>query len=280
MLIVVSSVLPAVRRPGCNRTGRFGVILDKTEGGRMVQSRTRLAFAVAVVLAASVACTNNVQGTGSGARSKPSQKVAHPVTPSMTPSPTPSAAGQRDGLSVTAVRAYPRLSPARDTHTARLLRCRSAQIGARVARSGSEASQPFVTIALRNRSATACALRGYPGVSAFGHRPGAPVTKLAIHVRRGPIYERRDPGPHQVPLMQGATSSFNIGTATAYGPPLITLTRLLIRPPGETATIPVHVQMYATRSRGRPIPLGVTAVRLGIPSMTSATKVQRAKTPQ
>lgn len=35
--------------------------------GRMVQPRTRLAFAVAVVLAASVACTNNVQGTGSGA---------------------------------------------------------------------------------------------------------------------------------------------------------------------------------------------------------------------
>lgn len=77
----------------------------------MVQSRTRLAFAVAVavavVLAASVACTNNVQGTGSGARPKPSQKVAHPVTSSVTPSPTPSAAGQRDGLSVTAVRAYP-----------------------------------------------------------------------------------------------------------------------------------------------------------------------------
>jgi photosystem II stability/assembly factor-like uncharacterized protein len=55
-----------------------------------------------------------------------------------------------------------RLSAARHPDTARLPRCRSAQLRARVALFGSEASQPFVTIALRNRSVTACALRGYP----------------------------------------------------------------------------------------------------------------------
>jgi hypothetical protein len=157
-----------------------------------------------------------------------------------------------------------RLGPTRHRDTARLPRCRSAQLRARVALFGSEASQPFVTIALRNSSATACALRGYPEVSAFGHRPGAPVSRLAIHARHESIYERRDPGPHRVRLGPGATASFNIGTATAYDGSLVTVTRLLIRPPGQAAGIPVHVGMYANGPRGRPIPVGVTALRRGL----------------
>lgn len=165
-----------------------------------------------------------------------------------------------------------RLTRPTRVEAAQLPRCRSTQLRARVAEFGSEASQPFVTIALRNHSATACALHGYPRLSAVGHRLGGSVKRLRIQIRRGPVYERRDPGHHHVALTPGTTASFSIGTATAYDPPLVTLTRLLVRLPGETASLPVRVQMYATAPRSRPIPVGVTAVRLGIPhSMTSPT---------
>jgi hypothetical protein len=90
------------------------------------------------------------------------------------------------------------------------------------------------------------------------------VARLAIRVDHGSIYERRDPGPHQVRLTPGATASFDLGTATAYDGPLLSVTRVLIRPPGQAAGIPVHVGMYANGPRGRPIPVGVTALRAGV----------------
>ena len=99
-----------------------------------------------------------------------------------------------------------RLGRATSTAAARLPRCRSAQLTARVAESGSVALRP------------------------------------------------------------GATASFSIGTATAYDLPLVTVTRLLVRLPASTQSLPVHVQMGATAPRGRPLPVGVTAVQRGVPA--------------
>lgn len=135
--------------------------------------------------------------------------------------------------------------------------------------SGSTMSQPFVTIALRNRSADACRLVGYPALAAFGH--GAlghgksdPSRRLGIHLRRGSIYERTDPGPRRLVVPPYGTVSFTVGTATAYqgGAHLLIITRFDITLTGETAAIPVRVQMYASGPRDKPIPVGVTALQL------------------
>jgi hypothetical protein len=143
--------------------------------------------------------------------------------------------------------------------------CRSRELTPRVAVFGSMASQPFVTITLRNHGSRTCKLRGYPGVEVVGHGESTPDSGMAVDLRRGSIYERSDPGPHRVLLRPGALASFNVGTGTAYdgGRDLLTLTRLIITPPGNRATVSLAVQMHASRFAGRPIPVGVTAVARG-----------------
>ncbi len=129
----------------------------------------------------------------------------------------------------------------------------------------SVASQPFVTIALRNKSRTDCALRGYPTVAAFGHlRVHAPRLQLAIAVHRGNIIERADPGSHLVVLSPGGVSSFNIGTATAYGTSVITITEWDITVPGTTTPFRMHTRMDASRPHGARVPVRVTALQRGI----------------
>jgi hypothetical protein len=142
--------------------------------------------------------------------------------------------------------------------------CRARQLHSTVVVSGSTMSQPFVTIALRNRTARACRLSGYPTLRAFGHGMAGPSRRLVIQIHRGSIYERTDPGPRRLVLPPHGAVSFNVGTGTAYqgGKYLLAITRLDITSPGGTSSIPVRVQMYASRPRGEPIPVGVTALQL------------------
>jgi photosystem II stability/assembly factor-like uncharacterized protein len=143
--------------------------------------------------------------------------------------------------------------------------CRSRQLTAHVALSGSVMSQPFATIALRNHSPRPCTLRGYPRLTIYGHGARGPVTRLAIRPHQGSIYERDDPGPHRVLLAPRQAATFTMGTATAFqgGLHMLTITRLAITPPGDTSPLTVHFQMYASHPPDAPIPVGITALQLG-----------------
>jgi photosystem II stability/assembly factor-like uncharacterized protein len=143
--------------------------------------------------------------------------------------------------------------------------CRSPQLTARIATSGSVMSQPFATIALRNHSPNPCTLRGYPRLTVFGHRARGPVTRLPSHPRQGSIYERDDPGPHRLLLAPSQVATFSVGTATAFqgGLHMLTITRLAITPPGNTTPLTLHIQMYASHPPGAPIPVGITALQPG-----------------
>lgn len=144
--------------------------------------------------------------------------------------------------------------------------CQVRQLRARVATSGSEASQPFATIALTNRGSRSCTLRGYPGLAAFGHAESETADKrLAIRTTHI-IYERVDRGPRLVVVRPAEAASFSVGTATAYdgGVHLVTITALHIIVPGTAAPITLQMDMLASGPEGRPIPVGVTAFQAGI----------------
>lgn len=145
--------------------------------------------------------------------------------------------------------------------------CRATRLEPRVVDAGSVMSQPFVTIALRNDGPGVCRLRGYPDVVAYGQPDGAgPSRRLGIRVRNGSIYERPDRGPRNVVLLPHEAAVFSVGTATAYdgGAHLITVTRLGITPPGDTVSLSLRVDLAASHPRGKPIPVGVTAVQSAI----------------
>jgi hypothetical protein len=136
--------------------------------------------------------------------------------------------------------------------------CVAAQLAASPTGGGSVASQPFVTITLRNTSGSACRLTGYAGVTAAGYpaaEPGADGP-LDITVVDGPLYARADPGPQGVQLAAGGGASFSIGTGTAYDD-RYTITSVRVSVPGGGA-LTLDVTMAASAPAGRPIPVGVT----------------------
>lgn len=142
-------------------------------------------------------------------------------------------------------------------------RCRADQLRLAVALSGSTMSQPFVDISITNSGARACVLTGYPQVVAAGHRgfldQPAPAVPVAISVHHG-IYERVDPGPHQVLVPPRHHVFFSIGTGDAYEGPLFTLTRLTITLPGTRSPKVLTVGLLANGPLGGKIPVGITAI--------------------
>lgn len=145
--------------------------------------------------------------------------------------------------------------------------CHVSHFEARQASSGSEASQPFVIIALVNHGPR-CSIDGYPKViSASGRTQQARTESLPIKVIDGPDYEHPDPGPHRLTLVRGATASFALGTGTAYGggAHLYTILSLSIALPGKSSSsaIRVPVQTNVSAQSGVPFRLEVTAFVIG-----------------
>lgn len=142
-------------------------------------------------------------------------------------------------------------------------RCRADQLRLAVALSGSTMSQPFADISITNSGTSACVLTGYPRIVLAGHlgfpdQP-APAGPVGITVRHR-IYERVDPGPHEVLVSEHHQVFFSIGTADAYDGPLFTLTRLTVVLPGTKSPQVLPVDLLANGPPGRRIPVGLTAV--------------------
>lgn len=124
-------------------------------------------------------------------------------------------------------------------------------------------SQPFDDISITNSGARGCLLVGYPRIVAAGHRgfpdQSAPAVPVGIAVRHG-IYERIDPGLHQVLVRPRHHAFFSIGTGDAYAGPLFTLTRLSVTLPGTRSPKVLTVSLLADGPLGRKVPVGVTAI--------------------
>jgi hypothetical protein len=148
-------------------------------------------------------------------------------------------------------------------------RCGTASLAVRVVTSGSVMSQPFLEIALTNRGSNRCRLRGYPAITAVGHRAFADEAPSPLHLdlHPGPIYERTDPGPQWVELPPRHRAFFALGTVAAYqgGAHLLQITELAITPDGNHAALHLTVDLLASAPANQPIPVGVTAIQLGRP---------------
>jgi hypothetical protein len=196
-----------------------------------IRRRTRMIAVAALVVVAigvPVAVGRWVGPTGSrqpaSASSTPPSATASPSTPSST-SPSPGAG--------------------------RVAACTAGDVAAHVGRSGSLANQPFAMVVVTNQSDRACTLRGYPQLSHVrAHRAGGPDGPLSVTVRDGSNYEYADPGPSSVRLDPGGQVSFALGTATAGGGPLYTVTSLRIAIGGGEVTVPVSLAIAAVPGHG------------------------------
>lgn len=149
--------------------------------------------------------------------------------------------------------------------------CRPAQLVARVTETGSNLSNPYALVVLRNHGRRACSMNGYPLLQAFGHatyghRPNRPSVRVPIRQHDGSTYAHHDPGAHLVTIAPASTASFAIGTASGYqgGEYGVTLTRLLIKTPGALGPISLRLELGTAHPRHRPTPVAVTAIQRGI----------------
>ena len=125
---------------------------------------------------------------------------------------------------------------------------------------GSNASQPYVVVALTNESSSVCSMRGYPVVT-FADRSGKAV---AVEITQGSTYEVADPGEAVSDLQPGASVWFALGTGTAYGGPMVDLTTARVSVGGSETAVKVDLVGDAARSID-PVPLSVTAFSASVP---------------
>jgi hypothetical protein len=140
--------------------------------------------------------------------------------------------------------------------------CQDTQLRANVISGGSEANQPFVTIAVTNYGPS-CGFDGYPRIiAATGHSLQGPSQPVPISVRDSSNYEHPDPGPHPLSLPRGASASFSVGTNTASGTTYI-VTSMTIDLPGSPGQMEVPVHTGASAFVNKPIDIEVTALVKG-----------------
>jgi hypothetical protein len=185
--------------------------------------------------------------------------------------PQPGGSATRSASPSAAAAASPSASPIPSesspaiTAPPRIAACRAADLSGTVTDGGSLANQPFVIIALTNTSGSFCHLGGYPKITgAIGYPWSKPSAKrpLSLRVTNGSNYERTDPGPRRIELAPQAAASFAMGTGTAYGPEVYTITSLRVIVPGDGAGVPVVVNIDAGTPGGS-IPALVTAFVAG-----------------
>jgi hypothetical protein len=158
-------------------------------------------------------------------------------------------------------RATPRSSVAPPAARLDSPRCTADQLRLRTVHTGSNMSQPYARIAVRNVSARACTVSGYPRLTARGVRVGrANVHRIAIHVKRGSFMEAHDRGARPIGLRPGGNAVFSVGTATAYGPRLVELRSLRVRLPRIEGRFHVALGIDASAPRGKRVPVFLTAL--------------------
>lgn len=138
--------------------------------------------------------------------------------------------------------------------------CGGKALTGSVTLAGSNASQPYVVVALKNASTSACSMSGYPVVT-FADAAGKPI---GVAITHGSTYEVADPGEAVADLKPGGSAWFAIGTGTAYGGPMVDLTTARVSLGGSETAVKVDLVGDAAKSAD-PLPVSVTAFSASVP---------------
>jgi len=137
--------------------------------------------------------------------------------------------------------------------------CGPAMLSAKVTGTAAGMSQPTSFVTVTNTGASTCTLKGYPKITRAWTKKG----KVAIAVTNGGVQNAPQVKVRTVTLKPGQHAWFAIGTATAYDPPVVTLTKVAFTT-DATSPIKVKVSQQASAPSGKPIPVGVTAYAKGV----------------
>jgi hypothetical protein len=137
--------------------------------------------------------------------------------------------------------------------------CRTTSLTAKATGYGAGMSQPAVYITVTNVSGKACEVAGYPRLTGAWSKHG----RQSIAVSNGEVMNAPQAKPKTIVIAPGGHAWFAIGAATAYDPPLRTLTRVSFSASPGGAHSTARISLQATSPKGEPIPLGVTAWMAG-----------------
>ena len=138
--------------------------------------------------------------------------------------------------------------------------CSADDLSARVTGTGEGMSQPAAYVTVTNRSGASCTVKGYPTITMARTKKA----RQAITVTKDAVQNAPKPKPRRIVLAPGGRAWFAVGTATAYDPPVVTLTRIAFTTNRGSGRATVKVSLPATAPTGEPIPMGVTAFAPGV----------------
>jgi len=137
--------------------------------------------------------------------------------------------------------------------------CTTADLSAKATASGAGMSQPYTLITVTNTSGSACRLKGYPTITGATTKKGRASIAAGPGLIQGPIIKVR-----LIRLAPGGHAYFGLGTATAYDPPIVTLTSVGVATSAGAGSINVKIDQQATAPKGEPIPVSVTPYAPGV----------------
>ena len=140
--------------------------------------------------------------------------------------------------------------------------CRAADLSAGRIADGAGMSHPFVVIGLVNRGRSSCTLHGYPNIAAMRVMSGE---RIPLLITNGDLMNVAGPRPRSFALVPGAHAWFAVGAATAYDPPLVTITRIAVRFGATPSLLSIPIVLPASAPQGESFPVGVTAYAAGDP---------------
>ena len=138
--------------------------------------------------------------------------------------------------------------------------CSASGLSAKATGAGAGMSQPAVYITVTNTSGRPCTLDGYPAITRASTTQG----RQSITVRKGGVMNAPQSQPKRIVLAPRGHAWFAVGAATAYDPPIVTLTRIAFATSSGGPVTTARVVLEASTPSGKPFPLGVTPFMAGI----------------
>ena len=158
-----------------------------------------------------------------------------------------------------ALAAVAAIGPSADASTRSIPACGTGSLTAKVTGGGAGMSQPAVYITVTNVSGKACTVAGYPRITNVRTKQGP----VQVTVSNGDVMNAPQAKPKTIVIAPNGHAWFALGAATAYDPPLRTLTRVAFSTSPGGAHAATSISLQATGPKGKPIPLGVTAWMAG-----------------
>ena len=141
--------------------------------------------------------------------------------------------------------------------------CGASGLSAKVTGTAAGMSQPVTFVTVTNTGSQACYVKGYPNIDKVKSK----ARKVSFTVTKGGVQNAPQVKVSKVVLQPGGKAWFAIGTATAYDPPIVNLTKVVFSIDGEatpSTVLKVKIAQQATAPSGKPVPINVTPFAKGI----------------